>query len=150
MSIILEAKPIEIQVEIPGYGNFKLRRLGAGAEAEIMKKLREASEENKRVTNKFKDVLESEKNFLRTSQTTKLEELKATAEYQSAKQSIEKAAAIMQGAVEYSNERMLSLWNSDDQKSLEKLLNDFTIEQLRALYQQAISKSNTHGDMNNA
>lgn len=146
MSIVLEAKPIEIPVEIPGYGKFTLRRLGAGAEAEIMSRLREASEETEKVTAQYKEILDAEKEFVKNKNIEELEKLKATDEYRSAKQAIEHATSHMQRTGEYANTRMLKLWDSEDKDSLTRLLNDFTTEQLRALYQEAITISNSNGE----
>lgn len=138
--ITIEAKPLTYDVEIPGYGVFTLSRLGAGKEAEMSYRLRVADEKQKEVSRRYKGVIEQEKKLLDEKNDEELKKLRASKEYLEAKEAQAETSAALRDAVLYQREAVAGLWNSQNQKALERLKNDFSSEQLNELYLQVMQQ----------
>lgn len=138
MTITIEAKPLEVKAELPGYGIFYLRRLGAAAEAEMQEKLHKAKSLIDNVAAEFENIIKQEEEYIKAKDEAKLSALKSSDEYKKAKDAQAKADAELQKAVAYSNKCQLGLWRSDDPKAMERLLNEFTMEQIRGFYVQVM------------
>lgn len=138
MTITIEAKPLEVKAELPGYGIFYLRRLGAAAEAEMQEKFNKAKLLIDEVSSQFEELIANETEYIKSHDEAKLSALKASDEYKKAKDAQAKADAELQKAVAYSNKCQLGLWRSDDPEAMERLLNDFTMEQIRGFYVQVM------------
>lgn len=138
MAITIDAKPFEVKAELPGYGIFYLRHLGAGKEAELQDMMQKAKAEIDAVAEQYKDITEKEEELVKADDKTSLEELRASTEYKAAQKAQQKAGDSLQSAVAYANKCQLSLWRSDDKKALERLFSDFTAEQIRGFYAQVM------------
>lgn len=138
--ITIEAKPLTYDVEIPNYGIFTLRRLGAGKEAEIGYRLRIAEEKQKEVSKRYDDVIKREVALLEEKNDKELKELRESKEYLEAKAAQSEASAALRDSVLYQREVVAGLWSSQDEEALERLKNDFSSEQLNELYMQVMQK----------
>lgn len=141
MKITLEAKPYEILVEVPGYGIFKVHRIGAGTEADLAAKSLEINSLNDRLAEEYGDISAREAELVKSDDKAGLEALRATEEYKAAKALQKKISA----ALDQLNARIvkteLSLWESDDQEALERFLRELSLSQIRDLYRQAIKQA---------
>lgn len=142
MTISIDAKPLEIKAELKGYGIFYLRHLGAGAEAETLEKIKLAKEKTEECAKKHKAITDKESSLVDAKDEKALEELRATAEYKKAMEEKAEVDAIMQDTNNYINKCMLNLWRSDDPKAMERLLSDFSTEQIRGFYAQVMTEAN--------
>ena len=138
LAITLEAKPYEYQVEIPGYGLFTVRRLGAGTQADLADKMRAAEKAQKKVERDFAEIVEKEKRLVAENATEELATLRTSEEYKKAEKAQKKVSSLLQDTINCINRAELALWSSDDPKALEKLMTELTIEQIRELYGKAM------------
>lgn len=143
MTITIHAKPLEVKAELPGYGVFYLRRLGASKEAELQDILNKAAVQIETVSAEFKDIIDRESEYIKNGDDKALTKLRASTAYQNAKEAQSKANDNLQQAVNYANKCQLSLWRAEDPKSIERLLNDFTTKQIIGFYTQVMAEANT-------
>lgn len=141
MTITLEAKPLEIKVEVPGYGIFYLRKMGAAKEAAMQDLLGNAKSAADKVAEDFKDIISKESQLIDAKDEVGLKDLRNTTEYKKAQQAQNKASEELQKAVAKLNKCMLGLWRAENAGALERLLEDFSTEQIKGFYAQAISQA---------
>lgn len=141
MKITLEAKPYEILVEVPGYGIFKVHRIGAGTEADLAAKSLEIKNLNDRLADEYGDISAREVELIKSDDKAGLEALRATEEYKAAKALQKKISADLDQLNARIVRTELSLWKSDDQDVLERFLRELSLEQIRSLYRQAIEQA---------
>lgn len=141
MKITLEAKPYEILVEVPGYGIFKVHRIGAGTEATLAAESLEINDLNNRLKEEYADISAREVELTKAGDETGLETLRATDEYKSAKSLQDKITAKLQTFSSKMAQVELDLWSSDDQEALKRFKSELTMAQIRNLYQQAIKQA---------
>lgn len=141
MTITIEAKPLEVKAELPGYGLFYLRRLGAGAEAELREKLQEAQEIINEIKEKYADIIEKETKLIEAKDAKALEEYRATAEYKNAQVEQAESTKKLQEVNDYANAAQLKLWRSDDPEAMKRLLNDFTTSEIIGFYKQVMEEA---------
>ncbi len=141
MKITLEAKPYEILVEVPGYGIFKVHRIGAGTEATLAAESLEINDLNNRLKEEYADISAREVELTKAGDEAGLEALRATDEYKSAKAFQDKITAKLQAFNSKMAQVELGLWSSDDQEALERFKSELTMAQIRNLYQQAIKQA---------
>lgn len=141
MTIKLEAKPLEIKVEVPGYGIFYLRRMGAAKEAEMQEVLGNAKSMVDEVAADFKDIVSEESELVSAKDEAGLKDLRTTPEYKEARRAQDKANETLQNAIRQLNKCMISLWRSDVAGALDRLLEDFTMEQIKSFYAQAMEQA---------
>lgn len=141
MTIKLEAKPFEIKVEVPGYGIFYLRRMGAAKEAEMQEVLGNAKSIVDKTADDYKDIVTKESQLVNAKDEVGLVNLRSTPEYKEAQRAQNKANDELQKAIAKLNKCMLSLWRSDVVGALDRLLEDFTTEQIKGFYTQAMEQA---------
>lgn len=140
----IAAERFEMKVEITGYGIFTLHRLGAAKEAEFQDMLAQAQKDAKSVVTDYKDIFELETNYEKEKDDAKLKELKASKRYQEAREAQNAADDQLNDVKRYVEKCYLELWSAEDQSALEKLFNDFTSEQIRSFYAQAMKNGGEH------
>lgn len=138
MTITIQAKPLEIEAELPGYGKFYVRRLGAALEAEIQDRIQKAEEDNQAAQDKYKPLIEKELELTKTGKAEELAALKETDEYKEATKARTACAKSLIGAYNFAKREQLKLWRSDDPEALKKMFNDFSTEQIMDFYNQVI------------
>lgn len=141
LDITIEAKPLIYNVEIPGYGMFTVRRLGAGAQADLSDELAAAQKAQEQIMEDFADTIAEEKRLVRANDQEGLNVLRASEAYKEAQSAQRKVSQMLQDAVNHSNRIELGLWDSEDKQALERFRNDFTIEQIRGFYQQVMQQA---------
>lgn len=141
MTITIEAKPLEVEAELPGYGHFFLRRMGAGIEADIRNKFAEANAEYQEITERAKPLIEQEKKLREAGDKDALAKLTVSDEYKKALKDQNEATRKINEVMRYSTECHLKLWRSEDPELMKRLLNDFTAEQIMAFHRQVMEKA---------
>lgn len=139
-TITLEAKPYEYQVQIPGYGLFTVRCLGAGTQADLADKLHAAEKAQQKVERDFAEVIAEEKRLAEGGDHEALVAFRAADEYKHATRAQAQATTVLQSASEAVVKAEMALWSSEDPKALEKLMSELTIEQIRGLYRKVMQK----------
>lgn len=142
MTITLQAKPLEYEVEIPGYGIFTIRRIGAGAEADLASRMRVIEELQQMVKEEYSDILDEETKLIATKDEKALNTLRSTDRYKEVEKKQAEITKELNSTVEYTKKLAMSLWGSESYENLEKLFNDFTFEQIESLYKQALDQIN--------
>lgn len=145
MTFTLEAKPYELKVEIPGYGIFTIKKLGAGKESEIRLRLNEAQKLMDELNDKYKDIIEKENNLIKSSDEENLKKLRESAGYKEVKNKQSEVNRKLQKAHDFAVDSQLSLWSADNEDDLKKLFDDFSAEQLNSLYRQALDLEKAQG-----
>lgn len=141
MTITIDAKPLEIKAELPGYGIFYLRRLGAAKEAEIGEMFQRINTSGESLRSKYQTLIDEESRLIAVKNDEKLADLRASDEYQACKKEQAEHQKELQEATAIINKTCLSLWRSDDPKAMERLTNDFTSAQIQGFYRQAMEKA---------
>lgn len=141
MTITIEAKPLEVKAELPGYGLFYLRHLGAGAEADLRERLQKAQKIVDEIKEKYADIIEEENKLIETGDKKALAEFRATEHYKKAQEEQAGSAKTLQEVADYVNATQLKLWRSDDPKAMEGLLNDFTTAEIIGFYKQVMEEA---------
>ncbi len=140
MKITLEAKPLEYQVEVPGYGLFTVRKMGAGVEADLAGRLREMDERQKSFDEEYKNIVDQEKELASAKNETELKKLKDSEKYKAAIKAQEELSRFL-GKISGELMRVhLELWDCEDKEALKRFLNDFTTEQIRGFYKQIMDQ----------
>lgn len=139
--ITIKAKPFEVKAELPGYGVFRLKHLGASLGAELKQKLNEAQAMIDDAKNAYKDIVEKETELTKANDEKALDSLKASPRYQQAVLAQKEASKKLEEALEFSDKCLLGLWSSDDPKALEKLLTDFTPKEIKSFYEQVMAEA---------
>lgn len=136
MKITIEAKPLIVDAELPGYGVFHLRRMGAAMEAE----LRDRYEKIQDLINEKPDqeLAEKELKLVEAKDKKALAELRATPEYRNANERRKKIDNEIYKFNSYINKKHLELWSSDDPDAMKRLREDFTMEQIKGFYGQVM------------
>lgn len=142
MTITIEAKPLEVKAELPGYGIFYLRRLGAGAEADLRERLQKAQSIIDKIKEKYADIIAEETKLMEAKDDVALAKFRASDKYREAEKEQTKSAAALQEAADYANKVQLGLWRSDDAEAMERFLNDFTMDDIRGFYKQVMDEAN--------
>lgn len=142
MTITLQAKPLEYEVEIPGYGIFTIRRIGAGAEADLASRMRVIEELQQMVKEEYSDILDEETKLIAAKDEKALNTLRSTDRYKEVEKKQAEITKELNSTVEYTKKLAMSLWGSESYENLEKLFNDFTFEQIESLYKQALDQIN--------
>lgn len=142
MTITIEAKPLEVKAELPGYGIFYLRRLGAGAEADLRERLRKAQEIIDEIKAKYADIIAEETKLMEAKNDDALSKFRASDKYREAEKEQTKSAVALQEVADYANKVQLGLWRSDDPEAMERFLYDFTMEDIRGFYKQVMDEAN--------
>lgn len=142
MTITIKAKPLEIKAELPGYGIFYLRRLGAAQEAEIRARLDEAKKLGDDIATKYKNLADEESNYIAAKNEGKLAELRASEDYQNCQKEQKEASEKMNDAINYLNKCRLKLWRAESPEAMERMLNDFTTEEINGFYEQVMEEAN--------
>ncbi len=140
MTITIEAKPLEVNVEVPGYGTFYIKQMGAGIEADIKNRLAEASASMDALREKYDMLFKKEGELIKAKNEAGLKELKATDEYKQATQEQRKCSRALDEVVSYSNDCHLKLWRSDDPEAMKKFLNDFSARQIMSFHAQVMAE----------
>lgn len=141
MAITLAAKPNNIEVEIPGYGKFTIKRLGAAKEAKIGTLVQKAEQSTKEISKKYKDLMEKEMELKSSGNVEELEALRSSQEYLEAQEKENESNLILREAVSLINRYCCEAWSSSDKNALKNLFNDFSAKQLQQLYAQAIAEA---------
>lgn len=139
--ISIDAKPLETEIEIKGYGIFRVRRLGAGQEAEATARLDEARSSIDSIAKRYKALFDKEKELVKNKDELGLSELKKSPAYQKAMAEQKASSEKLEAVMGYVNKVHLGLWSSDDSEALTRLFNDFTFKQLGQFYRQAIAEA---------
>lgn len=142
MTITIEAKPLEVKAELPGYGIFYLRRLGAGVEADLRERLQKAQSIIDEIKEKYATILEEETNLIEAKDDAGLEKLRNTDKYKEAQKEQADSSKTLQDAADFASKVQINLWRSDDPEAMERFLNDFTIDEIRGFYQQVMTEAN--------
>ena len=140
MTITIKAKPLEVNVEVPGYGTFYVKQMGAGVEADIKNRLAEASASMDALREKYDALFKKEGELIKAKDEAGLKELKATDEYKQATQEQRECSKALDAVVNYSNECHLKLWRSDDPEAMKKFLNDFSAQQIMSFHAQVMAE----------
>lgn len=148
MKITLEAKPLEYQVEVPGYGLFTVRKMGAGVEADIASRLREMNEKSELFDEEYKDIVDQEKKLASTENEAELKKLKDSEKYKMAIKAQEELSRSLGPISEELMHIQLGLWDCEDKEALRRFLNDFTIEQIRGFYKQVMEQVDKQEEVN--
>jgi len=141
MTISIAAKPFEVKAKLEGYGVFFLRRLGAAQEAELQYGAAEVKKELDAVVDKFKDLLAREKELQAAGDNEGIEALRKTEEYLAAQAEQARVNGKLDAFLAKTRSAQLSLWRSDDEEALKRLFNDFTLEELKNMWQQVMSEA---------
>lgn len=141
MTISITAKPFEVKAKLEGYGIFYLRRLGAAQEAELQYEASTVKKEMDTVAEKFKGIIEKEKQLQAADDKAELETLRKSDEYLAAQAEQQRAAEKVDLILAKTRKAQLSLWRSDDEEALKRLFNDFTLEELKNMWQQVMSEA---------
>lgn len=141
IKITLEAKPLEYQVEVPGYGLFTVRKMGAGAEADVARRLREMDERSKQFDEEYKDIIDQEKELAAAQDEGGLKKLKGSKKYQEAVRVQKDSAQFLRQITEELMQIQLGLWDCEDKGALKRFLNDFTSEQIQSFYKQVMDQA---------
>lgn len=141
MKITIEAKPLEIKAELPGYGVFYVRKMGAGAEMDLMARMSSIQEHMEEVRTKYAKLFDKENKLIADKDNAGLAELKNSAEYKEALKAQEEINKQIQSHSELVNRTMLNLWRSDNSEAVKKLLADFTITQIQGFYKQVMEQA---------
>lgn len=142
MTITIEAKPLEVKAELPGYGLFYLRRLGAGAEADIRERLAKAQDTINEIKDKYSDLIDEETKLIEAKDEKALTEFRSTDKFKEAADAQAEANKVLQDAAAFATQAQLKLWRSDDPEAMERLLNDFTADEIRGFYMQVMGQAN--------
>lgn len=141
MTITISAKPLEVKAELPGYGIFYLRRLGAAKDAEIQTRINEAKKLGENIPIKYKSLFDAEEKYSAEKNKDKLTELRASEEYKKARAEQTAADNALQDVKSYVDKCHLELWRSDDPKAMEKLLADFSLKEIQGFYAQVMAQA---------
>lgn len=139
--ITIEAKPFEVKASLPGYGIFYLRRLGASRGAELREKLDVAQKMIDDATHKYQDIIDKESELKTTKNQQGLIKLRATTRYKEAEEAQKEASQKLQEALDFSDKCQLGLWRSEKPEAMKRLLDDFTIKEIRGFYAQVMEES---------
>lgn len=142
MTITLQAKPLEYEVEIPGYGIFTIRRIGAGTEADLASRMRVIEELQQMIKEEYSDIFDEETKLIAAKDEKALKTLRSTDRYKEVEKKQAEITKKLNSTVEYTKKLAMSLWGSESHENLEKLFNDFTFEQIESLYKQALDQIN--------
>lgn len=140
MTITIEAKPLEVNVEVPGYGTFYVKQMGAGVEADIKNRLVEASASMDALREKYDTLFKKEGELIKAKDEAGLKELKATDEYKQATREQRECSRALDEVVNYSNACHLKLWRSDDPEAMKKFLNAFSAQQIMSFHAQVMAE----------
>lgn len=139
MTITIEAKPLLTEVEIPGYGVFTVRLMGAGTEAEIRRRYREANDEAQAISNKYKNILDEEKKLMEDKNAAdELKAFRVSEDYQKAQKEISVVTEKLQRVSDYAREQRAKLFTCEDNSALTKLFDELTDKQLNDIYTQVV------------
>lgn len=141
MTITIEAKPYEVRAELPGYGIFYIRRLGAGAEADLQERLKAAQKLIDDIKTKYQDIFDEETKLMADNDETGLGKLRKTDRYIEAQKEQDVNSKVLNEFSAYVNKVHLKLWRSDDPEAMGRLLSDFTMEEIRGFYQQVMTEA---------
>lgn len=141
MTISITMKPLDVKVNIEGYGVFSLRRPGAAQEIEMTEKLDNLQSEMKALTTKYKDFYEQEKALTAAGDKAGLEALFNSEEYAPVQAERKKIDDKTDAVLLESRKNFLSLWRSDDKEALERLMKEATYEQLQKAYAEAMEQA---------
>lgn len=126
--IKIEMKPTQYEVEVPGYGKFKISPLGAGAEAEIRMRFREL-DDLMQESNKFKYIADKE--------NAGEEVDKESEEYKAAIESLKKCAAGVDRLRDTIIEKLRCVIKGDN---VDKLFDELSYEQILELQKRATKR----------
>lgn len=141
MTITIDAKPLEVRAELPGYGIFYLRRLGAAKEAELGEMFENLNIKREAFQKKYQKLIDNEAKLIADKNDGELENLRASEEYQACKKEQTEQQKELERATNYLNKTCLSLWRSDEPKAIERLANDFTNAQIQEFYRQVMEQA---------
>lgn len=142
MTIDIELKPLEVQVNIKGYGDFYVRRIGAAMEALINEQLSNVQKQLDDFQKNNAELLSKESKLINDKNLQELENLRATAEYQELSKAQKLIDNLLADAIRQSNKIMMDCWRSDVDGVVEKLFNDLTMDQIKSAYQQIMTEAN--------
>lgn len=125
MTIKIEMKPITCEIEIPGYGKFQVKPMGAGAEAEIRVISRELEEKDE-IVKQFDELVEKEKNGEKLDRNSE--------EYQACLKAYSEIGKVVDTLRDKTYEKMREVFSGE---KVEQLFNDFTYEQIAKIYREA-------------
>lgn len=140
MRVTIPAKPLEIEVEVPGYGIFYVKHLGAGLDAAIQARLDIARQTMDNISNKYVSLIKQETKLMKANDEAGLTNLRETEVYKNAKKEQDECNRQLQDAVKFANKCQLELWRSDDPKALEKFFNDFSLKEIQGFYAQVMAQ----------
>lgn len=141
MTISIEAKPYEVEAEIKGYGVFRVRRLGAGAEADLKQRLDDATRAVDEVRTTYQNLYDRESKLIENKDADGLATLRQTDEYKQAGADMAEAQKQTTEALKYAQKAHLKLWSTDNKENWKKLLNDFSYKEILGFYQQIMAKA---------
>lgn len=141
MTISIEAKPYEVEAEIKGYGVFRVRRLGAGAEADLKQRLDDATRAVDEVRTAYQNLYDRESKLIENKDADGLATLRQTDEYKQARADMAEAQKQTTEALKYAQKAHLKLWSTDNEENWKKLLNDFSYKEILGFYQQIMAKA---------
>lgn len=127
----IEMTPKKTKVEIPDYGEFEVSPLGAGAEAELRimyRELRELHEQAEQYQQKpeYQEIAEKEKNGEEVD--------KDSDTYKKAMDLFKSVTELAQKIEDLRLEKLLQVIKG---KNVEKLFNDFSVNQINEIYMKA-------------
>lgn len=140
--ISIEAKPLELAAELEGYGIFYVRKMGAGTEAEIRYRLDEANNAIEEMSEKYKGIIDKEKELMEAKDDKALEELRNTPRYKELLAKQKETGERLESVYHYTRDVQLKLWRSDDPEAVKKLFEDFSFDQIQSLYKQVMESEN--------
>lgn len=128
MTIKLDIKPINIKIEIPGYGEFTVTPLGAGAEAEVRIAFREMDEALKKAK-EYQSLVDREQAGEKLDTESE--------EYKLAIEALSIVGDLSDKARDIVMDKMREVIKG---KNVDKLFNDFTYKQIQEIYRKAIEE----------
>lgn len=141
MTIDIELKPLEVQVNIKGYGDFYVRRIGAAMEATLDEQFAEVQKELDEIQKNNAELLSKETKLINDNNLKELEKLRATVEYQELSKAQKTLNEHLTGVTQRINRTMMSCWRSEVDGALEKLFNELTMEQIKSAYQKIMKEA---------
>jgi len=141
MTITLQPKPYDIEVDITGFGIFKLHRFSAVVEMELNAKNAEISKRYKDFEQNYSETLDKEKGLIANGDETALASFRKTQEFIECQTTLRKITESLQELDDLTNKQILSCFEGD-KKLIDKLFNTLTVSQLKDLYLSAIKEAN--------
>lgn len=141
MTINIELKPLEIPVEIPDFGTFFVRRMGAATEAVLQEQLSDVQKKMDDLKRNNAELFSKEAKLIADENLQALEELRATVEYQAASEIQKTVDGLLQHTIQSMNKAIMDCWRSEMDGAVEKLFSTLSMAQIKSAYNQIMTEA---------